>query len=66
MRKMAQKNAFGLKILSNNWDDYGKQDSGVMDSDTLSINRLRELQKDAYNYNPKKEFPTHLLTKIRG
>ena len=66
IRKMAQKNTYGLKILSNNWDDYGKQYPGVMESDTLSINRLRELQGYAYDFNPKKEFPIHLLTKIRG
>ena len=61
IRKMAEKNICGLKILTNNWDDYGKQYPGVMESETLSINRLRELQNYAYNFNPKKEFPKHLL-----
>ena len=64
MRKMAERGQSGLKILTNNWDDYGKQYPGVMESNTLSINRLRELQNIAYTYNPKKEFPTSLLTKL--
>lgn len=57
IREMAKKGMFGLKILTNNWDDYEKQYPGVMDSEHLSIDRLRELQEYAYKYNPKKEFP---------
>lgn len=57
IRIMAEKHMFGLKILSNDWDDYGKQYPGVMDSDNLSMDKLRELQKYAYEYNPKKKFP---------
>lgn len=55
IRRMAEKHQYGLKILSNNWDDYGKQYPGVMDSEILNINRLRELQTLAYKMNPKKE-----------
>lgn len=60
IRRMAEKHQFGLKILTNDWDNYGKQYPGVMDSDTLSIDRLRELQKQAYEMNPKKELGKHL------
>lgn len=55
LRKMAEMGKYGLKILTNNWDDYGKQYPGVMESKNLSIDELRELQKKAYEVNPKKE-----------
>lgn len=54
LRTQAQNHEYGLKILTNNWNDYGKQYPGVMDSDTLSIHELRTLQKEAYKLNPKK------------
>ena len=54
-RKYAETGEFGLKILTNNWDYYGKQHPGVMDSDVLSIDRLRELQAYAYEQIPKKD-----------
>lgn len=57
LREMAIKNKYGLRILSNNWDDYGKQYPGVMDSEQLSIEKLRALQKKAYEYNPKNKLP---------
>ncbi|MBR9705296.1 radical SAM protein [Candidatus Pacearchaeota archaeon] len=57
IREMADKGMFGLRILTSNWDDYGKQYPGVMESENLSIDRLRELQEYAYKYNPKKDFP---------
>ena len=61
IRRMAKENEYGLRILSNRWDKYGKQYPGVMDSETLTIDKLRELQKKAYDYNPKKPFPKELL-----
>jgi radical SAM superfamily enzyme YgiQ (UPF0313 family) len=54
LRKQAERNEYGLKILTNNWDDYGKQHPGVMESNVLSIDQLRALQKEAYELNPKK------------
>jgi len=51
---MAAEDKYGLRILNNNWDDYGKQFPGVMDSKQLNIKQLRALQKKAYEYNPKK------------
>lgn len=54
LRTMAIKHKYGLKILSNNWDDYGKQYPGVMESKQLSIDKRRELQKKAYESLPKK------------
>jgi len=60
LRKQAEAGEYGLKILSNNWDDYGKQYPGVMESETLSIHRLRELQKEAYELNPKHKLEDYL------
>jgi anaerobic magnesium-protoporphyrin IX monomethyl ester cyclase len=54
LRKQAENREYGLKILTNNWDDYGKQYPGVMESDKISIDQLRALQKEAYELNPKK------------
>lgn len=55
MREMVAEDKYGLRILSNNWDDYGKQYPGVMDSKQLNIEQLRALQKKAYEYNPKEK-----------
>lgn len=65
LRSMAQKHKYGLKILTNNWSDYGKQYPGVMDSDNLSIDRLRELQKYAYEQLPKKKIGEY-IRKLEG
>lgn len=55
LRKQAEKHEYGLKILTDNWDDYGKQYPGVLESNILSIDVLRSLQKEAYELNPKKK-----------
>lgn len=55
LRKTAENHEYGMRILTSNWDDYGKQYPGVMDSEELSIDRRRELQKLAYSMLPKKK-----------
>jgi len=60
LRNMAQKHEYGLRILSDNWDDYGKQYPGVMESDDLSIEKCRELQKKGYDLNPKKNIEEYI------
>ena len=60
LRDMALNNKEGLKILTNNWDDYGKQYPGVMESDLLSIEKRRELQRIAYEHNPKKDIRDYI------
>lgn len=60
LRKMAINHEYGLKILTNNWDDYDKQYPGIMESEQLSINRRRELQKLAYDSNPKKKISEYI------
>lgn len=59
LRRMAIRGEYGLRLLTDNWDDYGKQYPGVMESESLSLEKLRALQRKAYEYNPKKELPSH-------
>lgn len=60
LRDMAVRHEHGLRILSNNWDDYGKQYPGVMESDDLKIEKRRELQKKGYELNPKKNIEEYI------
>lgn len=60
LRKMAINHEYGLRILTNNWDDYDKQHPGIMESEQLSIERRRELQKLAYELNPKKKIKQYV------
>lgn len=57
IREMALKGEYGMRILSNDWNDYGKQYPGVMDSEDLSIEERRNLQALAYQMLPKKKLP---------
>lgn len=60
LRKMALNNEYGLRILTNTWSDYGKQYPGVMDSKQLSIDKIRDLQKYAYELLPKKKINEYM------
>ena len=60
LRKQALRNEHGLKILTDNWEDYDKQYPGVMESDTMSIERRREFQQLAYEMNPKKKINEYI------
>lgn len=56
LRGMAEKKEYGMKIISNNWDNYGKQNTDVMDSKDLTSSERKKLQKIAYLEHPKKNF----------
>jgi hypothetical protein len=60
LREAALRCEHGMRILSNNWDYYGKQDPGVMESDALSRTRRKELQQIAYARHPKKNLDAYL------
>ncbi len=60
LRRMAENREYGMRILSDNWDDYGKQYPGVMESDVLPIEERRELQKKGYEEHPKKEIEQYM------
>lgn len=61
LREMAERNEAGMRILSDDWDHYGKQDTDVLESDALSRTRRRELQTIAYTRHPKKKMDEYLL-----
>ena len=65
IRKMAENGDFGLRILSNDWDLYGKQTGEVMDSRYLVKEDLQKLQQYAYKYNPKKNLNRY-ISRIEG
>jgi len=60
LRQQAEQNQFGLRILSNNWNQYGKQEGGVMESEALSWSRRKELQQIAYERHPKKNLDAYI------
>lgn len=47
--EMASKGEGFIKILSNNWNDYGKQIGKSLELETITSKRLRELQSQAYS-----------------
>ncbi|MFC1760946.1 B12-binding domain-containing radical SAM protein [Planctomycetota bacterium] len=54
LRAMAERSEYGLRILSNNWDDYGKQYPGVMDQGELTMEKLLYYQQKSYLNHPLK------------
>ncbi|HRY28818.1 MAG TPA: radical SAM protein [Elusimicrobiota bacterium] len=68
LRDMALKKEYGMRILTNDWDLYGKQSGGVMESDDLSWQKRNELQKIAYQTHPKKKIAQYVewLEKVKN
>lgn len=68
MREQALKNIYGMRILSNNWDLYGrkaadsKEDFEIMESDELTSRRRIELQEIAYSQHPKKSLSDYSVS----
>jgi len=60
LRDMALRHVHGMKIISDNWDDYGKQAPGVMESEDFPWSKRTELQKVAYARNPKRHLDNYL------
>jgi radical SAM superfamily enzyme YgiQ (UPF0313 family) len=54
LRRMAEKGEYGLRILSNNWNDYGKQYPGVMEQGELDMEKLLYVQQKSYLNHPIK------------
>ena len=50
----------GMKILSYDWDQYGKQEGGVLESENISATLRKELQELAYERHPKKVLKSYL------
>ena len=60
LREMATQGKYGMKIISDNWEHYGKQEPGVMESDDLNWRNRVELQRIGYLRNPKKKIDAYL------
>jgi radical SAM superfamily enzyme YgiQ (UPF0313 family) len=60
LRAMAQKGEMGMRIISDNWDHYGKQDPGVMDSSELDWAKRKQLQALAYSHFPKQRVDDYI------
>lgn len=60
LRTQALNKEHGLRLLTQDWDDYDKQYPGVMESESMSIERRRELQRLAYEMNPKKKIEDYI------
>lgn len=66
LREQASNNMYGMRILSNNWEHYGrksvdsKEDFDILESNELLAKRRRELQKIAYSEHPKKIMDEYL------
>jgi radical SAM superfamily enzyme YgiQ (UPF0313 family) len=57
LRNQALRGDYGLRILTNDWKEYGKQNGRIMESDKLSYQDLLELQRIAYEGRPKRRLP---------
>ncbi len=54
LRAMAERGEYGLRITSNNWEDYGKQYPGVMEQGDLSMEKCLFYQQKSYLNHPFK------------
>lgn len=75
MREQAMKHMWGMKILHDNWEEYGKKERDasenfqVMESDDFSAYQRLEMQKIAYKAHPKKKIQEYIelhLTQFKG
>lgn len=60
LRDLALRGEYGMRIMSGDWDYYGKQDPGVMDSLELSWAKRKELQQFAYSHFPKQKMDDYI------
>ena len=66
LREQALKNMYGMRILSDNWDLYGKkagdssEDFEILESDDFMGRVRREIQAIAYAQHPKKSLNEYL------
>lgn len=64
LRTLAERNEYGMHLLSNDWDRYGKQEGGVMESDDLSFEMRKAMQNRAYDTHPKKDLQDYIETRL--
>ena len=54
LRALAEGGEYGLRIISNNWVDYGKQYPGVLEQGDLTVEKLLYVQQKSYLNHPVK------------
>ena len=54
LRAMADRGEYGLRIIGNNWNDYGKQYPGIMEQRNLNMEKLLYVQQKSYLNHPIK------------
>jgi anaerobic magnesium-protoporphyrin IX monomethyl ester cyclase len=64
LRTMAQRKKYGMEILSNDWDQYGKQEGGVLESIDLPWKKRKQLQDIAYSRHPKKNLDEYISSRL--
>lgn len=67
LRQMALNGEYGLRMLSDDWDDYSKQGEGkggVMDSIDFPWAERKRLQQYAYAAHPKKILQDYIKTRL--
>jgi anaerobic magnesium-protoporphyrin IX monomethyl ester cyclase len=68
LHAMAKREEYGLRILSRNWDDYGKQYPGVMEQGELTVEKLLYYQQKSCLHHPIKsgyKWPEDELDRVR-
>ncbi|MBF0143929.1 MAG: B12-binding domain-containing radical SAM protein [Magnetococcales bacterium] len=60
LREMALRGEYGLRIISHDWNDYGKQGVGVLDSEGFPWEQRKSMQRLAYERHPKKRMDDYL------
>ncbi len=66
LREQALKHMYGMRVLSNNWEYYGrkavnsKEDFEILESDDMPAKMRKELQDLAYATHPKKIFDEYV------
>ena len=64
VRKLAEKNQYGMKLLTNDWSLYSKQETCVLESEEYPCTKRKEVQRKAYDAFPKQKLDNYLQRQI--
>jgi len=65
LREMALRGEYGMRILSDDWSRYSKQESTTLESDDLSLADRQRLQALAYEMILKKNLQEYRETRFK-
>jgi anaerobic magnesium-protoporphyrin IX monomethyl ester cyclase len=60
IRQLAKENRYGMRILTNDWSLYSKQETCVLESDELSCAKRKEMQSLAYSNFPRQKINDYI------